>query len=611
MKKIYSKPLFIALALIMVLSCSKDDSSANIVGGVVYRSQIVTIDVPNLNLSNQEYEATFNGLPITLAKSHEHKLVFLVPYSTPLGEQVLTIPSIDNATVKYEVKNTELIDTAEATLAPFFTNVAAYSQSLDTSPESVVVQNSLNSFNNYFANATDDEKTEMAILYQANKVQFDRILLYDFSDVTGKLTASDIIIVAKHSLAVVFAVGGTYAVIAGDLATKLLGATVAIVSFQRAKYFHNILVDRNLNTVGLFVDSIFGSNNKLSSAAATSVVFQNDTERILNFSVSDRKLIESDSNSTRPGMASFFTDSNRYNYFANKANVALQWINNNVPLISFGLVPLEQLPSSVTAVNTNVTQETYSKIQFSINHPNLQLVSSSLLSTGQLKMKVKIIGTPAVIPVVSFLNYSYSDDFNNFSGKLPIQVEAVSPDEVVIGTQVWKTKNLDVATYRNGDPIPQVTDNAQWINLTTGAWCYYENNTANGTTYGKLYNWYAVNDPRGLAPADYHVPSDAEWTTLTTFLGGEDVAGGKIKATTLWNSPNTAATNISGFTGLPGGYRYYGGTFYVIGSFGIWWSSTQYDSTYAWSRNLYYSNGIAYRDSSNKNYGFSVRCLRD
>lgn len=183
---------------------------------------------------------------------------------------------------------------------------------------------------------------------------------------------------------------------------------------------------------------------------------------------------------------------------------------------------------------------------------------------------------------------------------------------VSIGTQCWMQTNLNVSKYRNGDEIPQVTDPTAWANLTTGAWCYYENNTANGTVYGKLYNWYAVNDPRGLAPTGYHIPSDAEWTTLTTFLGGETIAGSKMKATTLWTSPNTGATNSSGFTGLPGMNRDNYGIFPDAGNFGIWWSSTEFNDSNAWDHYLYYNNGFAYRGSGgSKKGGFSVRCLRD
>ena len=196
---------------------------------------------------------------------------------------------------------------------------------------------------------------------------------------------------------------------------------------------------------------------------------------------------------------------------------------------------------------------------------------------------------------------------------------------VTIGTQTWTKKNLDVATYSDGTPIPQVTDPEKWAALTTGAWCYYNNDPANGAVYGKLYNWYAVagiynkasgtdaSQRKKLAPTGYHLPTDSEWTTLTDYLGGAGVAGSELKetGTTHWNSPNTDATNTSGFKGLPGGLRYIDGTFDDIGYDGYWWSSSEYLSTYAWYRFLYYYNGTAYRSYYSKTYGFSVRCLRD
>ena len=182
---------------------------------------------------------------------------------------------------------------------------------------------------------------------------------------------------------------------------------------------------------------------------------------------------------------------------------------------------------------------------------------------------------------------------------------------VIIGDQTWTTKNLDVATYSNGDIIPEVQDATAWDGLTTGAWCYYNNDTSNGTTYGKLYNWYAVNDPRGLAPSGFHVPTDAEWTTLTTFLGDLDLAGGKMKSTMLWDSPNEGATNSSGFTGLPGGYRHNYGPFTDIGGYGLWWSTSEYTTARAWIRYLNFGNVEAFRYNDNKKQGYSVRCLKD
>ena len=184
---------------------------------------------------------------------------------------------------------------------------------------------------------------------------------------------------------------------------------------------------------------------------------------------------------------------------------------------------------------------------------------------------------------------------------------------ITIGTQVWMTKNLDVATFRNGDPIPQAKTNEEWVKAGDNqqpAWCYYDNDPANGAKYGKLYNWYAVNDSRGLAPVGYHIPSDAEWKILTDFLGGEEVAGTKMKSTDFWaNSGN--GTNESGFSGLPGGNRNSNGPFVTIGKYGLWWSSTKTDTLTAWYRYLNCYSGDVFRDANDEQVGFSVRCLRD
>jgi len=188
---------------------------------------------------------------------------------------------------------------------------------------------------------------------------------------------------------------------------------------------------------------------------------------------------------------------------------------------------------------------------------------------------------------------------------------------VQIGNQFWTQSNLKVTKYRNGDNIPTGLSDAQWYSSTTGAYAIYNNAAANDALYGKLYNWYAATDSRGLCPTGWHVPTDAEWTALTDFLGGESVAGGKMKSTSTqptpggWNSPNTGATDSSGFTGLPDGYRDSGGGFYYLGSNGIWWSSSDAGSGYAWFRRLdsYYAN--VFRYNVDQRLGFSVRCLKN
>ena len=225
-----------------------------------------------------------------------------------------------------------------------------------------------------------------------------------------------------------------------------------------------------------------------------------------------------------------------------------------------------------------------------------------------------LIGTPAT-GLVIFNTTSNGLEFKSSRGWVSLKTssDAAFLPTIVIGKQQWMKENLDVVTYRNGDIIPQVTDPTAWSALTTGAWCYYNNDPANGAIYGKLYNWYAVNDARGLAPQGWHIPTDAEWDTLSIKLGGNSVAGGKMKTTgtTRWTTPNTSATNESGFAGLPGGYRLNIGAFYGVGDFGSWWSATEFSTTFAWYRYLYYFDGSLYRLNGNKTYGFSVRCLRD
>ena len=187
-------------------------------------------------------------------------------------------------------------------------------------------------------------------------------------------------------------------------------------------------------------------------------------------------------------------------------------------------------------------------------------------------------------------------------------------DSVIIGTQVWMEKNLDVSRYRNGDKIPQVKDSAKWAKLTTGAWCWYNNDSATGAVYGKLYNWYAINDPRGLAPAGWHIPSDSEWLIIATFLGSKaQNAGGKMKetGTAYWLDPNVDAVNSTSFTALGGGYRDNLGQFDYINFLGYWWSSTEYGTKYALCFRLVSYGGFIDRMSYEKQKGFSVRCVKD
>lgn len=189
---------------------------------------------------------------------------------------------------------------------------------------------------------------------------------------------------------------------------------------------------------------------------------------------------------------------------------------------------------------------------------------------------------------------------------------------IKIGTQIWMAENLKATHYSNGDDIPNIIEGGQLSGFTIGAYCWYNNDISWKDAYGALYNWYAVVDSRELCPDGWHTPADAEWTILTDYLGGENIAGGKMKSTRTvpdahprLDSPNTGATNESGFSGLPGGTRNDYGTFYSHGRYGYFWSSSEASSNYAWTRSLFYHSSNVFRFNANKQHGFSVRCLRD
>lgn len=188
---------------------------------------------------------------------------------------------------------------------------------------------------------------------------------------------------------------------------------------------------------------------------------------------------------------------------------------------------------------------------------------------------------------------------------------------ITIGKQVWMTKNLDVSTFRNGDPIPQAKTAEEWKKAELEgipAWCYYDNKKKNGKKYGKLYNWYAVNDPRGLAPVGYHVPTDTDWWQLNEYLEGEFEAGKKLKSTDGWQMNEGKmgnGTNESGFNGLPSGTRYNTGTFDKIGVNGYFWSASELTKLQASLFELDNIGDSFIQSGYPKGGGFSVRCLRD
>ena len=186
-------------------------------------------------------------------------------------------------------------------------------------------------------------------------------------------------------------------------------------------------------------------------------------------------------------------------------------------------------------------------------------------------------------------------------------------DTVRIGTQVWLKENLKATKYNDGTDIPLIADSAEWSNLTTPGYCWYNNDESSfKNSYGALYNWFSINSNK-LCPIDWHVPSDAEWTTLTEYLGGNLIAGGKLKETGAnhWDTPNDGATNETEFTAIAAGYRHASGYFDNLGHDAYWWTSSEYDVDNYWQRSIAHHNSYINREYFGFNYGLSVRCLKN
>lgn len=286
-------------------------------------------------------------------------------------------------------------------------------------------------------------------------------------------------------------------------------------------------------------------------------------------------------------------------------------INNIIPAIGYS--------GDEVILNGSGFGESRSSNSISFNSTQAQATDYISWSDKQIKVKVPKGAHSGKVSATVNGNKSNEIDFT----VLLLCTERNSYTTLKIGNQEWMGENLDVCYYHNGDPIPQITDSTEWKNMKTGAWCYYNNDTNNGKTYGKLYNWYAVNDSRGLAPVGWHVSEDEDWKTLEKYIGmsksfadstgyrGTD-EGGKLKEAGYdhWRKPNAGATNAIGFTALPGSYRGNQGAFYSIGKDGYWWSSTVFDTSDVWFRGLsYYYPGV-YRNHNSKEYGFSVRCVK-
>ncbi len=222
-----------------------------------------------------------------------------------------------------------------------------------------------------------------------------------------------------------------------------------------------------------------------------------------------------------------------------------------------------------------------------------------------MKSRIKLF----MIFIFTFFVFSCKKEKNIVDSR-PKDIDGNVYDTVVIGSQVWMVQNLKTTRYNDGTSIPTNLDNTEWEFATSGAYSIYDDSIQNNNTYGKLYNWYAVNTGK-LAPKGWHVPTESEWITLTINLGGETIAGGKMKSTNLWNNPNSGATNSSAFNALPAGGRASLGLYLDKNDRATFWTSTSDNVIQSRIRVLLASSAGLFNNYAYNYAGFSVRCIRD
>ncbi|WP_445719928.1 hypothetical protein [Flavobacterium sp.] len=429
---------FKMLALLLTffsLSCSKEDSETltGENGGQISRFQLVTVDFGNNTIPNDTYSGTFNNEPVTLSKIEDNKLLFYVKESTPLGQTQLSIPSLNNTKIVYEVVEATLTQSPTATLQPLMDFQAQYGATLTNTPEDAPYLQNHNAFTQYFADLSDDDRIKAAKFYNTNKAIFDPVYTTNYNAIQGRMTNQTQAdfdfqlyrsLILRHKLAV------AVTVIAGALAATPpyefietgICISVALAGIYKASDFHKQIIVDVFRVVEIKLNDQLGLNNRMANAPNAILTLTDNQATTLAFAVNAKNFSNTDSNVQKELVQTYFTAKNKLNNFINDLNTAINWINNNVPLLTLSTITTVDVPATAALNSFDTNAQLMQRFTFSVNHPNLSLENATLQSEGQLNLKVKFVGNPSTTTINSTLNYTYNDDFSSFTGSFPIEV---------------------------------------------------------------------------------------------------------------------------------------------------------------------------------------------
>lgn len=448
MKKLLQLAGFV-LFLVLNFSCSKDDAETNLAsggenGGQVSRYQIVTLNFQPGQLTSDTYMGTWNNTPITLAKA-DNQLFFYVSGETPLGSNQLVIPTLNNTKINYQVVEATLTQTPTETLQPLLDFQQAYGATLTVAPEDAIFLENHNLLTNFLSGLSDEDKIKAAKFYKANKAIFDPVYNTDYNLIQGRAgnqTQADFdfqryrALINRHKFAVaVTVVAGVLAATPPyDLVETGITVGVALAGIYKSREIHGEIIDDVFRVVEIKLNNDLGINNRSASSGNTihAPLTLIDNQLItVPFSINAKNFSNADSNVQKEFVKIFFTAKNKLNSFIGKANEAITWIkNNSFFLRNLRTINTTDVPNTAPLSNFDTNTQIMQGFSFSINHPNLSLETARLSSTGQLDLKIKLVGNPSTT-ISSTLNYSYNDDFSSFSGSFPIQVERIAP--LVVG----------------------------------------------------------------------------------------------------------------------------------------------------------------------------------